>query len=933
MNNFLKKTTYSLLAIIASVSVVLGQNETALPIDPQVKIGKLPNGFTYYIRKNSEPKNRVTIYLVNKVGSVLETDKEQGLAHFLEHMNFNGTTHFPKNELVSYLQKSGIKFGGDLNAFTSFDQTVYQLPLPTDDPVLLQNGFQIMRDWAYEALLDSSEIEKERGVILEEKRLRSNAQQRLRDRYFPVILNDAKYSRRVPIGTEEVLKNFDRSTLLGFYRKWYRPDLQALIVVGDIDVAVTEKTIRTLFSDIKSPVTAPVREKYPIVLNNKNQYFTGTDKEISLPSIQVLVKFISNATKTKADYELSVRKEIFNSILAERISDLSKQPNSPFVFAKSGVNPMLANLSAFATNIAARPANLEKAFKTVWTEIERFKKFGVTTQELERAKQTYLTRFESAYSERDKTPSASYVNEYLQNFTEGEAIPGIEYEYSLCKELATAVSVQDINETIHKYIVDTNRDVLVVGPDKDKEFLPSEEVVNQWFSDVNASTITLLKDESSTKELLTQKPTKGQIVREVKNKILGTTELYLANGVKVVLKPTNFKNDEIKFNAFSPGGTSLYNDSDFESALHAAECVNHGGIGDFSLAQLQKYLSGKRVGVSPFISERFEGLNGAASPTNLETAFQLVYLYFTQPRKDFQLYNTELERTKVSLTARGNDPVNVFADSVQAVLNGYNVRRTAPSVSKIQKINPARAFEIYCERFADASDFTFTFVGSIDVDKIKPLVEQYLGSLPYTSRKENAHDFDIQTPKGKINKEIFKGVEQKSTVKLVYSGKLKYSEQENLRLDALADLLTIKLLQRLREEESGVYGVSATAQSYKFPKPHYSITIAFGCAPANVEKLIQSAKEVGEKIKTDLPLQEDVDKVVNEDLRDTEVKMSTNSFWISYLVSKAQLNEKAETITNYTAEIKKINPQVLKATANKYLSGENFARFVLYPGK
>src|ERR1035437_1850536 len=392
-----------------------------LPLDSAVRVGKLPNGFTYYIRKNVEPKNRVTMYLANKVGSVLETDDQQGLAHFMEHMSFNGTKHFPKNEMVSYLQKAGVRFGSDLNAYTSFDETVYQLPIPTDDPVILKNGFQIMRDWAQNATLDSLEIEKERGVVLEEKRLGKNAQQRLQYKYLPVILNQSHYSNRLPLGTEEVLKNFTASTIRSFYTDWYRRDLQALIVVGDIDVNVTEKTIKEMFSDLKSPAKPRKRTEYTIPLLQKNQFFAATDKEFPVTVVQVLIKHPESKLITTAGYRQSILRALYNRIIGARISELSLQANPPFIQAGSSISGFLANLDIATAIVVGKPGLLEQGFKAVWTEVERAKKFGFTQTELDRAKESLIQNMESAYKEKDKTNSDNYVHEYLNLFLKEEA--------------------------------------------------------------------------------------------------------------------------------------------------------------------------------------------------------------------------------------------------------------------------------------------------------------------------------------------------------------------------------------------------------------------------------------------------------------------------------------------------------------------------------
>jgi len=926
-NSFSQKKSKKVEAKASSEQAVV------IPLDSAVRVGKLPNGFTYYIRKNVEPKNRVTMYLANKVGSVLENDDQQGLAHFMEHMSFNGTKHFPKNEMVSYLQKAGVRFGADLNAYTSFDETVYQLPIPTDDPVILKNGFQIMRDWAQEATLDSLEIEKERGVILEEKRLGKNAQQRLQYKYLPVILNQSRYSNRLPIGTEEVLKNFTSSTIRSFYTDWYRPNLQALIVVGDIDVNATENTIKEMFSDLKSPAKPRERTDYTIPLIQKNQFFAATDKEFPVTVVQVLIKHPESKLITTADYRQSILRALYNRIIGSRIGELSLQANPPFIQGGNSISGFLANLDVATAVVVGKPGLLEQGFKAVWTEVERAKKFGFTQTELDRAKEKLMKNIESANKEKGKTNSENYVREYLNLFLKQEASPGITYEYNFYKDNLGGITLTEVNDVVKKYLVDVNRDIIILGPDKDAATLPTEAVVNGWISDVQKSEITAYVDNVSAKPLLAQKPVAGKVVSEKKFDGIGVTELTLSNGVKVELKPTDFKNDEISFNAFSPGGTSLYSDAEYESANRASSLISNSGVADYNSVQLSKYLTGKQVRVTPYISERTEGFSGSATPKDLETALQLVYLYFTKPRKDAEVFNGLLSQEKATLANRSNDPPSVFSDTVTAVLGNYSVRRTGPSIEKYDKINLDRAFEIYKDRFADASDFTFTFVGSFDVEKLKPLLELYLGGLPSTKRVESAKDLGIHIPAGKIEKKVFKGQEQKSTVRLTFSGVYQYSETENDLLDALSDVLNIKLIERLREDESGVYGVGSRASYSKYPENRYSFSISFGCGPENVEKLISSALDEVKKIRDNGALQVDVEKIQAEERRLTEVQMKENGFWLGYLTGQFQNNENPEQILTYLDDIKKITPEALKVAANKYLSGDNFVRLVLYPDK
>jgi len=922
--------------VVKSKPATTATKQTAsgiIPLDPAVRIGKLPNGFTYYIRKNVEPKNRVQLYLANKIGSIMENDDQRGLAHFMEHMGFNGTKNFPKNDLVNYLQKAGVRFGADLNAYTSFDETVYQLPIPSDDPEVLKNGIQIMRDWAQDATLDVAEIDKERGVVLEEKRLGKGAQQRMQDKYLPMLFNNSRYSDRLPIGTEEVLKNFSAETIKQFYKDWYRPDLQALIVVGDIDVDAMEKTIKAKFSDLKNPLKPRQRTKYSISLLNKNQFIAVTDKEFPVSVAQIMIKHPESKLITATDYRNSIIRSLFNSMIGTRFADMSKQADPPFLQAGANISGFLAGLDMYNVFVVAKPGEMERGFKAILTETERVKRFGFTQTELDRAKQSYLTNMESSFKEKDKTPSESLVKEYLRNFLEQEASPGIEYEYKMANSMTGGISLSDLNNLAKKYITDVNRDVIIMGPEKDKDNLPDEAKVESWISGTKQSDISAYVDQLSDKPLLSEKLSGGKVISESKIPEIGISEFKLSNGIKVILKPTDFKNDEISFSAFSPGGSSLYSDADFQSAQYATAIIRNGGLAEFNSVQLPKLLSGKRVSVSPFITERSEGISGSTSPKDLETALQLTYLYFTQPRKDAETFKGLIAQQKGGLANRGNDPNSVFADSVAAILGNYNVRRTGPTVEKINQVSLDRAFEIYKDRFADASDFTFVFVGSFKPEEIKPLLEQYLGSLPSGNRKEAAKDLGIKIPAGKIDKKIYKGQEPKASVRLVFSGDYTWSEKHNNQLDALAEVLTIKLIERLREDEGGVYGVGARASYSKFPKSRYTFSISFGCAPENVEKLISSTLDEINKIRVNGALAGDIEKFIAEESRTTETQLKDNGFWLGYLTNQLQNEDDPKQILTYLESLKELNPESLKATVQYRLNPDNFIRIVLLPEK
>lgn len=905
----------------------------SLLLDADVKTGKLANGFTYYIRKNVEPENRVTLYLVIKAGSILENDDQRGLAHFVEHMGFNGTKNFPKNELVSYLQKAGVRFGADLNAYVSFDETVYMLPIPSDDSLVVKNGMQILRDWARDISFDVTEIDKERGVILEEKRVGKGAGQRMQDKYLPMLFNNSRYSHRLPIGTEEVITNAKPETIRQFYNDWYRPDLQALIVVGDIDVNAMEQMIKAKFSDLKNPANPRPRTNYTIPLTDKNQFIAVTDQEFPVTVAQILIKHPGKVIKRTGDLRNDMIRSLYNQMAAARFSELTKQADPPFLQAANAIGGFLAGLDVASAFVVAKPGELERGYKAVLTETERIKRFGFTQGELERAKTAFMTAQETAFKEKDKTPSDRFVNEYLQHFLKGKASPGIQFEYNFYTNNIEGISLNEINAVAKQFFTDVNRDVIIMGPEKDKEILPDEATVNLWISSVENEDIAAYIDQVLDKPLLAVKPAPGKVIAEKNIAELGITEMTLSNGVKVVLKPTDFKNDEIIFRAVSPGGTSLYSDADFQSASNASSIVNRSGVGEFNSIQLSKLLTGKTVVVRPSISERSEGLTGSTNPEDFETALQMLYLYFTQPRKDTAIFQGFIAQQKGGLVNRENDPNSVFADSVVAILGNYNVRRTGPSLQKIDQINLGRAFYIYKERFADAGDFTFIFVGNFDPQKIKPLLEQYLGGLPAINRKEEAKDLGIKVPAGKIDRSVYKGLEPKAIVRLVFSGYHTFNEDNNNQLKALAEILTIKLIERLREDESGVYGVGARASYSKYPQGRYTVNIVFGCAPENVEKLVASTLDEINKIKQKGTLAVDIEKFLAQEHRTSETQMKENSFWLSYLTGQIENNEDPKQILTYLESLKKITPESLKTTANKYVGGDNFIRLVLLPEK
>ena len=852
----------------------------------------------------------------------------------MEHMAFNGTKNFPKNELVSFLQSSGVKFGADLNAYTSFDETVYQLPVPTDSARLFERAFQILEDWAHNITLDPVEIDKERGVILEEWRLGRGAQQRMRDKYFPLILNNSQYANRLPIGKEDIIRNFKPEVLQQFYKDWYRPDLMAVIAVGDFDVAKVERIIKEKFSRIPAVASPKPRTEYTIAPHPDSKVVILTDPEQPNTVVQVITKRPEIRERTLNDLRESLKRSLFNAMLGNRTEELTQQADPPFVFGFSNYGGFLGNLDAFTSVAVPKDATgVERAIKAVLNENARVQKFGFTATELARAKQELLNGVEQAYKEQDKTRSSALVGQYVQHFLDGDPSTGIGYYYEFVRKNLNGINLPEVNALVNQFIVDTNRAVIVMAPEKDKDKLPTKEQVLSYINSTGQN-LTAYVDETVNKPLLAKTPTPSPVTSEKKIADIGVTEWTLKNGIKVVLKPTNFKNDQILFSAISKGGTSLYDLKDFQNARFASTLIPQGGTGEFNQIQLGKFLAGKSLSVYPYISELNEGMSGFASPKDLPTALELLYSYFTQPRKDPDVVKGFLSNQRGLLANQLATPTpnKVFQDTVQVTLGNHNPRRYPLKPDDLDQIDLDKALKIYRERFADAGDFTFFFVGSFDEKTIRPLIEKYIGGLPTGGTHESFNDLGIRAPEGQITKTVYKGIDPKSTVQLVYSGNFTWTPENATQVDALSEVLEIKLLEKLREEESGVYGVSASGSYSKFPVQRYSFRIGFGCAPENVDKLITKTLELINELKKNGADPKDIAKFKAESMRETEVQLKENNFWLGYLTNQYFNGDDLSEILHETEQLNKVTPESTKAAANQYF-GTNFIQFILQPEK
>jgi len=927
---FIKKIFFTAAGLFLTCSV----NAQLIPLDPAVRTGTLSNGFTYYIRHNSEPKKRVELYLVNKVGSILEDNDQQGLAHFMEHMNFNGTKNYPKNELVDFLQKSGIRFGADLNAYTSFDETVYQLPMPTDDVAMFGKGLDIMRDWAQEAILDPAEIEKERGVVLEEERLGKGSKDRMSRQYLPILFNHARYADRLPIGKDIVLTNFKTDVIKRFYKDWYRPDLQALIIVGDVNVDEAEKMVKERFSSLVNPDHERERVKYTVPLTGKSQFIVVTDPEESSTSIEVLMKHTAPELKTVKDYILTIKTSLLNQLLADRrYAETSGDKDPAYTSLGIGISRLINNVDMFSVSLNAKEGRTEQSFEQAWRILERIKRFGFSQQELDRVKRNYLRGMQSNLNEVGKTSSVTYVKEYQNLFLHDEASPGIAWEYQFTKANLDAITLVDMMTLLKEYLTSKDIDVLVSGPERVKNTLPDSATVFRWMQNVSQEKLIPFVQEVANKTLISVLPKPGRLVSKTEIAGIGATRIILSNGVTVILKPTDFKNDQVLYGAFSPGGTSLYDQKDFDAATNASALISRFGLSDLSPVQLSQALTGKMVNSAVNITQRSQTVMASAAPADLETALQLTYLQFTAPRKDILIFKNTIDNAVAGLANRYADPNQVFADSVSYVLGNYNYRAAPPTASRLNNISMEQVYQIYKDRFCDASSFTFVFVGNFKVDKIIPLLEKYLGSLPSVHKNVMARDLGIHIPEGRILKKVYKGTENKATVRMVLSGDYRYSALANLQLKALGDILQIRVLEKLREEESEVYSPQVQTSYNKNPRNRFAIIISFGCAPENADHLVQITEKELVNLREQGPTVTEVQKFKAQYEKNVELALKDNGFWLSYLLGQLENKEDVLQVNDTERNLSRIDAESLMKAAMLFLSEKNRITFQLLPEK
>lgn len=906
---------------------------TKMPVDSNVITGRFDNGFQYYIRKNTEPHKRAQLRLVVKAGSVLEDKDQLGLAHFVEHMAFNGTKHFKKHELINFLERAGMRFGADLNAYTSFDETVYMLEVPTDTMEVFTKGFQILEDWAHNVTFDSLEIEKERGVVIEEWRTRRGAAARIRDKQLPVLLYKSRYADRLPIGKKELLETFDHKSLTRFYREWYRPDLMSVIAVGDFDVNQVKQLIIDHFAKLKNPVNQRERIYYEIPDHKKTLFSIVADPEERYSRVALYTLIDQPEDTTVREYRKTLIKNLYTSMLNERLSELTQKENPPFLYAATGESRFVKSRGFYVMNAIVAENKIESGMDALLTETERVLKYGFTKSELDREKKSTLRSIEQALREYDKTKSSTYASEYIRAFLYGEPIPGLKYEDKLYNQLIPGITLQEVNKIGQDWIQDKSRVITVTLPEKKDVVVPTEESLRKVLDNFKKKEITAYKDVVLTKPIVANPEGRSSIKKEKKYEKTGITEWTLSNGVKVVLKPTNFKNDQILFSAISPGGTSLVSLDSLISAEQADALTQNSGVGNYNLVELQKYMADKVAGVSPYINDLSEGFNGSASPQDLETMLQLVYAYFTAPRMDKDAFESYKNKMQAYLQNRENSPQTAFGDTLNALLTQHDPRNRPMKLADISKMNMSESGQIFRQRFADGNDFTFFFVGNFKADSIKPLIEKYLGNLPVLPGKEKWSDVTPDYPKGIHKREVYKGIEPKSMAAIVFTGPFKWNIKNRFIASSLVDIMRIKLRESIREDKSGTYGVRVHAGFDHYPKERYSLTISFGTDPGRVEELQKDIFVEVDSLRQFGTTPDYLERVKEIKLREYETNMRENSYWLSNIKFAYFNHLDPDFILDVPDLVKNLTLQEIHQAAQKYLNENNYVDVMLYPEK
>lgn len=917
----------------------MAQQAPPVPIDPKVRYGKLENGLTYYIRANKLPKERAEFYIAQNVGAILENDDQNGLAHFLEHMAFNGTKNFPGKLIINYFERIGVKFGANINAYTSLDETVYNLSdVPTTRESVIDSALLVLHDWSSFISLLENEIDAERGVIREEWRTGAGAERRMWKEANKLKYPGSQYAKRDVIGDTAVINNFSYKTLRDYYHKWYRPDLQAILIVGDVDVDKVEAKIKAMFADIPVAKNAGERPIYGVDNNVEPIVALVKDPEARVTRIGLEYKHDKLPVEIKTSisgYALGVANNLISTMLGERFSEISQQGDAPFVGGYAFYGDLVKSKDAFQMLVVPHEGREAEGLKALLLEAEKVKRFGFTNSELERAKTDLLKRIEKAYNDRENQRNNQLVREYVRHFLDNEVIPGIEWEYQTLQMLLPQLKADMINQMAKSYVTDENLVVHITSPEKETVKVPAEAEIIQLIADSKKAELTAKAEEDLSKPLIDKAPKAGKIKKASKNEQFGTTEWVLKNGVKVVFKPTKFKEDEILLSAFSQGGLSKVKDvADLPSAMMASGIVGNNGLGAFNQIDLNKALTGKIATVSAYIDQYSEGFDGNSSVKDFETMLQLIYLNFTAPRKDDNTFKALINMYSASLVNRASDPRSAFSDTVSTWVTNNHPRNVLVNIDMLQKVDQEKAIAFFKERFAVPADFTFVFTGNVNPDDeaVKNAVLTYLGGLKSKKKTEKFTDNKIRKPQGELKKYFNKEMKiNKASNFILYNASMPYTVQTRTLMTAIGNILSTRYLESIREKEGGSYGVGVRGAMSNMPVPEATLMMQFDTDPEKQEKLMGIIHAEVAEIVANGPREDDVQKVKENMLKKINEDLAENSWWESAIVRLYE--DKLNMVTDYKASVEALTPQLIQETLKKVSEQGNVLEVVMLPAK
>ena len=915
----------------ATESTPTASEQTPLPTDPAVTVGQLENGLSYYIRSNSEPPNRASLRLVVNAGSILEDEDQLGLAHFVEHMAFNGTANYSGNEIIAFLERLGTEFGPDVNAYTSFDETVYELTVPTDDPELFREAFSVLHEWAALMSISTDAVDGERGVIIEEWRYRRNATSRMRDIQYPVLFADSRYAERMPIGDIDLIANFPPEAARRFYHDWYRPDLMAIVAVGDFESTDVEELIGDLFGDFTGPGQPRERVTYTVPSHDDTRFVVASDPETPYTDVSVYVKRDSEELESLEDYRSLLAGGLFSAMLNARLEEISRQSDAPFLAAGVSSGRLVRPTSAAALQAIVDGNDVGPALEALVVEMRRVLEYGFTETELERARQNRMRFIEQIYRERDNTDSDIFAEEYIRAFLEGEAFPGIAYERDLHEQLLPEISLEEVNELARTYLDDTNRVVMVSSIDSPDLPRVTEDDLRSAFARAMEVDLDAYTDVVVDSQLLQSIPAPGSIVGREDLDDLGAYVWQLSNGARVILLPTHYKEDEILFAAWSDGGSSVASDAQYRSAQYSTAFVEQMGYGELSPPDLERVLAGTTANVSPDIGSLFEALSGSASAEDVELLMQLIHLKMTAPRRDEDAFNALKHQFLALVANQEAQPQYQFQRLLQSRYSNGHLRTMPIDTEGVESIDIDDVLSVYEDRFGDASDFTFLFVGNLDPGILAPLVESYLASLPSTRRHDGWVDRHITRPDGIVVDSVDAGLDPVSRVAVVFHGPYEFSQDNNYQIRALERLLEIRMQEVIREDESGTYGVGVQAQFVREPDPRYSILITFSADPDRVDQLTASLFDVVDEIRTTVPSQDYVQRITETQRANFEEGLTSNEFWLGQVEYALQNDRPLSAIMRYLDLVDALDGEALREAARTYLDTDRYVQVTLYP--